>query len=78
MTSHSTRLLDSGAVVGVAGGVACYHSNLCHCSVYDKYNHLCPFDTGLVEANVELYFSASVKAVYDENPDPAGETTPFM
>ena len=41
-------------------------------SVYDKFNHLCPFDTGLIEANVELWFSGSVKAVYDENPDPSG------
>ena len=78
MISLNTRLLASGAVVGVAGGMACYHSNLCHYSVYDKYNHLCPFDTGLVEANVELFFSGSVKAVYDENPDPAGGTTPLM
>ena len=41
------------------------------CSVYDKQKHLCPFDTGLVERNVELYFSGSVKPIYDENPDPS-------
>ena len=35
--------------------------------------HLCPFDTGLVEKNVELYFSGAVKPIYDENPDPSGE-----
>lgn len=33
--------------------------------------HLCPFDTGLVEKNVELYFSGSVKPIYDDNPDPS-------
>ncbi len=40
------------------------------CSVYDKNKHLCPFDSGLVEKNVELYFSGCVKPIYDENPDP--------
>ena len=43
---------------------------LCH-RVYDKSMHLCPFDSGLVEKNVELFFSGAVKPVYDENPDPA-------
>ncbi|KAK3733077.1 hypothetical protein QZH41_008420, partial [Actinostola sp. cb2023] len=37
-------------------------------SVYDKNTHLCAFDTGLVEKNVELYFSGYVKPIYDENP----------
>lgn len=40
-------------------------------SVYDKQRHLCAFDSGLVERNVELYFSGVVKPIYDENPDPA-------
>jgi DNA (cytosine-5)-methyltransferase 1 len=35
--------------------------------------HLCPFDTGLVEKNVELFFSGAVKPIYDENPDPSGK-----
>ena len=39
--------------------------------VYDQQMHLCPFDTGLVEKNVELYFSGSVKPIYDDNPDPS-------
>lgn len=39
--------------------------------VYDKQRHLCPFDSGLVERNVELFFSGVVKPIYDENPDPA-------
>lgn len=38
------------------------------CSVYDKRGHLCPFDTGLIEKNVELYFSCVVKPIYDDNP----------
>ena len=42
------------------------------CRVYDKNMHLCPFDTGLVERNVELYFSGVVKPIYEENPDPSG------
>ncbi|XP_075758636.1 DNA (cytosine-5)-methyltransferase 1 isoform X2 [Pelodiscus sinensis] len=37
-------------------------------SVYDKKGHLCPFDTGLVERNIELYFSGTVKPIYDDNP----------
>ena len=38
------------------------------CSVYDKKGHLCPFDAGLIEKNVELYFSCVVKPIYDDNP----------
>lgn len=38
------------------------------CSVYDRKGHLCPFDTGLIERNVELYFSGAVKPIYDDNP----------
>ena len=41
-------------------------------TIYDKNMHLCPFDTGLVEKNVELYFSGSVKPIYAENPSPEG------
>uniref|UniRef100_A0AAY4B461 DNA (cytosine-5)-methyltransferase n=1 Tax=Denticeps clupeoides TaxID=299321 RepID=A0AAY4B461_9TELE len=37
-------------------------------SVYDKRGHLCPFDSGLIEKNIELYFSCSVKPIYDDNP----------
>ncbi|ROL51170.1 DNA (cytosine-5)-methyltransferase 1 [Anabarilius grahami] len=37
-------------------------------SVYDKHGHLCPFDSGLIEKNVELYFSCAVKPIYDDNP----------
>ncbi|KAI8508772.1 DNA (cytosine-5)-methyltransferase 1 [Branchiostoma belcheri] len=41
-------------------------------SVYDKNTHLCAFDTGLIEKNVELYFSGAVKPIYDENPSADG------
>uniref|UniRef100_A0A1B6LRH7 RFTS domain-containing protein n=1 Tax=Graphocephala atropunctata TaxID=36148 RepID=A0A1B6LRH7_9HEMI len=41
-------------------------------SVYDKAGHLCPFDGGLIERNVLLYFSGYVKAVYEESPEPEG------
>ncbi|CAI9739711.1 DNA (cytosine-5)-methyltransferase 1-like [Octopus vulgaris] len=41
-------------------------------SVYDKATHLCAFDTGLIEKNVELYFSGVVKPIYDENPSADG------
>ncbi|KAK4878394.1 hypothetical protein RN001_010900 [Aquatica leii] len=36
-------------------------------SVYDKNGHLCPFDTGLIEANKLLYFSGYVKPIYEED-----------
>ena len=29
-------------------------------SIYDQHGHLCPFDSGLIERNVELLFSGSV------------------
>ena len=45
--------------------VSCY-------SVYDKNTHLCHFDNGLIEKNVELYFSGYLKPIYDENPDTQG------
>jgi DNA (cytosine-5)-methyltransferase 1 len=37
-------------------------------SVYDNYLHLCPFDSGLIEAGIKLYISGSVKPIYDDNP----------
>jgi len=42
------------------------------CSVYDKNTHLCAFDSGLIEKNIELYFSGCVKPIYDENPSTDG------
>jgi len=43
------------------------------CSIYDKNTHLCAFDSGLIEKNIELYFSGCVKPIYDENPSPDGQ-----
>lgn len=43
------------------------------CSIYDKRGHLCPFDSGLIEKNVELYFSGVVKPIYEDNPSLDGE-----
>ena len=43
-------------------------------SVYDKEGHLCPFDSGLIERNVLLYFSGYMKAIYEENSDPEGNS----
>lgn len=31
---------------------------------------MCPFDTGLIEDNVRLYFSGYMKPIYDEDPLP--------
>ncbi|KAM5238057.1 DNA (cytosine-5)-methyltransferase 1 [Ctenodactylus gundi] len=41
-------------------------------SVYCKRGHLCPVDTGLIEKNVELFFSGSAKAIYEDNPSLEG------
>ncbi|KAB7504337.1 DNA (cytosine-5)-methyltransferase PliMCI [Armadillidium nasatum] len=51
-------------------------------NVYDKEGHLCPFDGGLIEKNVLLYFSGFLKPIYDENPSiedgiPASEIGPI-
>ncbi|KAG1714242.1 DNA (cytosine-5)-methyltransferase 1 [Nymphon striatum] len=41
-------------------------------TVYCKNEHICPFDTGLLEKNKKLYFSGYVKPIYDENPSIEG------
>ncbi|XP_055925172.1 DNA (cytosine-5)-methyltransferase PliMCI-like isoform X3 [Argiope bruennichi] len=41
-------------------------------SVYDRFTHLCGFDQGLIEKNVEIYFSGYVKPIYEEDPGPNG------
>ena len=38
-------------------------------TVYDKSSHLCAFDTGLIEKNIELFFSGVIKPVYDDSLD---------
>ncbi|PSN43418.1 hypothetical protein C0J52_02651 [Blattella germanica] len=49
-------------------------NKLTHFSVYDKEGHLCPFDNGLIEKNTMLFFSGYMKAIYEENADPEGES----
>ncbi|XP_045146253.1 DNA (cytosine-5)-methyltransferase 1 isoform X3 [Echinops telfairi] len=41
-------------------------------SVFCQHGHLCPIDTGLIEKNVELIFSGTVKPIYDDDPSPEG------
>ncbi|OXU20811.1 hypothetical protein TSAR_006495 [Trichomalopsis sarcophagae] len=41
-------------------------------SVYDKNGHLCPFDGGLIEKNINIYFSGYVKPIYDDDPSIEG------
>ncbi|GLH01282.1 DNA (Cytosine-5)-methyltransferase PliMCI [Gryllus bimaculatus] len=47
-------------------------NKLTHFSIYDKEGHLCPFDNGLIEQNVFLYFSGYMKAIYEESSDIEG------
>ncbi|XP_076670133.1 DNA methyltransferase 1a [Andrena cerasifolii] len=47
-------------------------NKLTYFSVYDKNGHLCPFDAGLIEKNVKLYFSGYMKAIYEEDTSPEG------
>uniref|UniRef100_A0A8D1BQX0 DNA (cytosine-5)-methyltransferase n=1 Tax=Sus scrofa TaxID=9823 RepID=A0A8D1BQX0_PIG len=41
-------------------------------SVYCKRGHLCPIDTGLIEKDVELFFSGSAKPIYEDDPSLEG------
>ncbi|XP_045468881.1 DNA (cytosine-5)-methyltransferase 1-like isoform X2 [Harmonia axyridis] len=43
-----------------------------HFNIYCKNGHLCPFDTGLIETDVLLFFSGHVKPIYDDNSNPDG------
>ena len=54
-----------------------FNKNIVICfiySIYDKNTHLCPFDSGLIEKNIELFFSGYLKPIYDENPSHEGNT----
>ena len=44
-------------------------------SVYDKSTHLCPFATGLIEKNKELFVSGYVKPIFDDNISADGKDT---
>ncbi|UYV62934.1 DNMT1 [Cordylochernes scorpioides] len=37
-------------------------------SVYDSHTHLCPFDSGLIEKNIEIFFSGVVKPIFEDDP----------
>ena len=65
------ELLCSSKCNNTGWDITTYCQLLCS-SVYDKSTHLCPFDTGLIEKNIELYFSGYLKPIYDENPDTEG------
>nr|XP_042136225.1 DNA (cytosine-5)-methyltransferase 1-like [Peromyscus maniculatus bairdii] len=41
-------------------------------SVYCSRGHLCPFDTGLIEKDIKLYFSGCAKAIDDDDPSVEG------
>lgn len=41
-------------------------------NVYCKCGHLCPINTGLIEKNVELFFSGYAKPIYDDDPSLEG------
>ncbi|KAJ8969760.1 hypothetical protein NQ314_001597, partial [Rhamnusium bicolor] len=36
--------------------------------VYDKHDHLCPLDTGLIEKGIKLYLSGYLKTIDQEDP----------
>lgn len=72
----------AGIPCGIPSGTPSHAPSVCPPapgSVYDKRGHLCPFDTGLIERNIELYFSGVVKPIYDDNPclDGEGERPEF-
>ncbi|KAL1420432.1 hypothetical protein MTO96_024256 [Rhipicephalus appendiculatus] len=37
-------------------------------TVYDKHGHVCPFDGGLIDADVSLYLSGHVKSICADDP----------
>lgn len=39
-----------------------------HFTVYDEHGHVCPFDGGLIEADVALYLSGHVKSICADDP----------
>lgn len=44
-------------------------TNFC---VYDRNTHICAFDDGLIEKNIEVYFSGVVKPIYEDDPSTTG------
>ncbi|XP_023289399.1 DNA (cytosine-5)-methyltransferase 1 [Orussus abietinus] len=64
--------LFTGEEAAIAEGDERPQNKLTYFSVYDKNGHLCPFDTGLLEKNVFLYFSGYMKAIYEEDSSAEG------
>ena len=42
-------------------------------TIYEKFVHLCSFESGLIEKNKEVYFSDYAKPNYDENSSQKSE-----
>lgn len=72
MARHLGSELDCVLLPAFTGRLAI--TALCRpSSVYCKRGHLCPIDTGLIEKNVELFFSGSAKPIYDDDPSLEGK-----
>ncbi|XP_023572897.1 DNA (cytosine-5)-methyltransferase 1 isoform X2 [Octodon degus] len=71
LTSEALSIFDSNESGFESYEAFPQHKLTCF-SVYCKRGHLCPIDTGLIEKNVELYFSGSAKAIYEEDPSAEG------
>jgi DNA (cytosine-5)-methyltransferase 1 len=49
-------------------------------TVFDELGHMCRFDTGLLEKDIAIYISGTIKTIWDENPLPEGgvKVAPFI
>uniref|UniRef100_T1J239 DNA (cytosine-5-)-methyltransferase n=1 Tax=Strigamia maritima TaxID=126957 RepID=T1J239_STRMM len=45
------------------------YCKLTNFTVHDKLNHVCPFDTGLIEKGKQLFVVGNIKPICDENSD---------
>ncbi|XP_048198152.1 DNA (cytosine-5)-methyltransferase 1 isoform X2 [Perognathus longimembris pacificus] len=72
LTSEKLSIFDDTTETGFESYEALPQHKLTCFSVYCKRGHLCPIDNGLIEKNVELFFSGSAKAIYEDNPSPEG------
>ncbi|PAA75726.1 hypothetical protein BOX15_Mlig007124g1 [Macrostomum lignano] len=75
LTHPALSLVSEGSVLSDEAD-ARPQQKLTDFSVYCPAGHLCPFDTGLIEDNVELYFSGLLVPVYAavEDEEAAGST----
>ncbi|XP_012889489.1 PREDICTED: DNA (cytosine-5)-methyltransferase 1 isoform X1 [Dipodomys ordii] len=72
LTNEKLSIFDDTNESGFESYEALPQHKLTGFSVYCKRGHLCPIDTGLIEKNVELFFSGSAKAIYEDNPSLEG------